>query len=52
METSIKLEEVKAKLKAGGYGGLYYPGECACDINDLAPCGECPHDDMGAEVSA
>ena len=45
METSIKLEEVKAKLKAGGYGGLYFPGECACDIDDLAPCGECQHEE-------
>lgn len=37
----ITLESVKAKLKEQGYGGLYYPGECGCGLDDLAPCGEC-----------
>ena len=25
-------------LKKNGYDGLYYPGECACKIDDLQPC--------------
>lgn len=37
----ITLEEVREKLKGKGYSGLYYPGECGCGIDDLAPCGEC-----------
>lgn len=32
------------KLKAGGYDGLFSAGECACDLCDLAPCGQ---DDAG-----
>lgn len=29
------------KLKANGFDGLYSDGgECACDLSDLAPCGE------------
>jgi len=29
-------------LKNNGYDGLFCPGECACLIDDLAPCGgEC-----------
>lgn len=39
METTITLAEVKAKLQGDGYSGLYYPGECACCVDDLAPCG-------------
>jgi hypothetical protein len=27
-------------LFAAGYQGLYYPGECGCTIEDLAPCGD------------
>jgi len=27
-------------LKEKGYDGLYYPGECACKIGDLRPCGQ------------
>lgn len=27
-------------LRQNGFDGLYYPGECGCEINDLAPCGE------------
>ena len=30
----------KEKLKAAGYDGLYYPGECACELDNLFPCGE------------
>lgn len=42
---TIILKEVKEKLEAGGYDGLYFPGECACTTDDLAPCGECQRDD-------
>lgn len=35
------LQQVKDKLEAQGYSGLYYPNECGCGIDDLAPCGEC-----------
>ena len=32
--------EAKEKwLKESGFDGLYYPGECACLVGDLAPCG-------------
>ncbi len=33
-------DEVATELKRDGFDGLYYPGECACLSNDLAPCGE------------
>ena len=26
-------------LKANGFDGLFYPGECSCVIGDLQPCG-------------
>lgn len=51
METKILLEQVKAKLKEGGYGGLYYPGECGCTIDDLAPCGECEYDEVSGLIN-
>lgn len=41
MKQAITLAEVKAKLKAGGHGGLVAPGECGCTLDDLAPCGAC-----------
>ena len=42
MEQAITLDEVKEKLKAGGFTGLYNnDGPCGCHIDDLAPCGEC-----------
>lgn len=25
-------------LKENGFDGLTYPGECGCEIGDLAPC--------------
>lgn len=28
------------QLRKAGYDGLYSPGECACLIEDLYPCGE------------
>lgn len=44
-ERTIKI--VRAKLKAGGFTGLYYPSECACLLDDLAPCGNSERDDQG-----
>lgn len=38
------LEQIKVKLIAGGYEGLYAPGVCACELSDLAPCGVCEND--------
>lgn len=34
------LEIVESHLKTNGYDGLYFPGECACLIGDLEPCGQ------------
>lgn len=34
------LDLIKVKLIESGHGGLYYPGECSCEVADLAPCGE------------
>lgn len=45
METTITLAEVKAKLQVEGYDALYYPGECACSVDDLAPCGYCDREE-------
>ena len=39
-ETKMPIEVLQQHLIKAGYSGLYYPGECACEINDLAPCGE------------
>jgi hypothetical protein len=47
--TIITLEEVKEKLKADGFTGLYYPGECACCIDVLAPCGALERDEDGED---
>lgn len=33
-------EMVRQSLEAGGFDGLYNPGECACKKDDLFPCGE------------
>ena len=27
-------------LKKNGYDGLYYDGDCGCELDDLFPCGE------------
>ncbi len=32
-------EIVTEYLKANEFDGLYSPGECACEINDIMPCG-------------
>jgi len=34
-------EIVKKWLKDNGYGGLYAPGTCACELDDLMPCVDC-----------
>ena len=38
--TPTVMEMVKTALEAGGYGGLFNPRGCACEIGDIAPCGE------------
>lgn len=34
------IATTKSDLEKSGYTGLFYPGECACTIDDFAPCGE------------
>jgi len=34
------VQIVKERLQAEGFDGLYIPGECACAVSDLMPCGE------------
>uniref|UniRef100_A0A6M3M4H4 Uncharacterized protein n=1 Tax=viral metagenome TaxID=1070528 RepID=A0A6M3M4H4_9ZZZZ len=34
------LPLVRDFLELGEYDGLFFPGECGCEIDDLAPCGE------------
>ncbi len=29
---------IQQYLKDNGYDGLFYPGECACKVDDLIPC--------------
>ena len=41
----VKLEGVKARLIAEGYGGLYCEGDCACGLDALAHCGELSQDE-------
>jgi hypothetical protein len=31
---------IESWLNENGYDGLYLPGECACIIGELCPCGE------------
>lgn len=33
-------DQIKIKLDAGRFTGLYASGECACHAKDIAPCGE------------
>lgn len=32
------VDIVRNAIEDGGFDGLYYPDECACDLEDLAPC--------------
>ena len=43
-----ELHEIAAEwLKTNGYDGLFLVSECACEIDELMPCGE-PHPDCEA----
>lgn len=45
------IADVKARLAAQGFGGLYNnDGPCGCGIDDLAPCGECQVEIWGGET--
>lgn len=37
-------EIIEKYLKDNNYDGLYYPGECACKLDDLMPCEDCNFD--------
>lgn len=37
---TLNLTALRPWLKKRGYDGLYHPGACACDLSDLASCGE------------
>ena len=39
-DSSVILPLVKEFLELNEYDGLYFPGECGCESDDLAPCGE------------
>lgn len=45
MTDQDKLTGVRERLVAEGYDGLMFPGECACCMDDLAPCGMTECDD-------
>lgn len=34
----MNQRHTKEFLEANGYDGLFFPGECACENADLAPC--------------
>lgn len=37
----MTIKEIIAKhLTDNGFDGLVYPGECGCEVDDIAPCGE------------
>ncbi len=40
MSTKAIVDDVKNRLKAGGFDGLYADGACGCCLDDLCPCGE------------
>jgi len=44
MTTPTVTKMVELHLVANGFDGLFSPSECACEIGDLAPCGEIQHD--------
>jgi len=37
---AFQQEREAAWLTRRGFDGLYFPGECACKVDDLYPCGE------------
>lgn len=39
-ETMNVKEIIKKYLQENFFDGLYCPGECACELDDLFPCGE------------
>lgn len=41
------IKIVREKLESEGFTGLFYPGECACECSDLAPCGNYVQDKDG-----
>jgi hypothetical protein len=42
-----EIATLNMRLKAGGFDGLYTPGECACECSELAPCGDVVLDESG-----
>lgn len=34
-------EQARQLLIKNGFSGLYYPGECACTVDEFATCGMC-----------
>jgi len=41
MANSYSIADIVTKfLEDNGYDGLYLPGECACKLDDLFPCGQ------------
>lgn len=45
----LMLKTIKIKLEVEGYGGLYCDGDCACGLDDLAPCGMAEKEDEDDE---
>lgn len=39
-DTGRKSKNEAVWLRRRGFDGLYFPGECACKVDDLYPCGE------------
>lgn len=33
-------KSITDQMAEGGYDALYVPGDCACSMDDLCPCGE------------
>lgn len=44
------IKIVREKLEDEGFGGLFYPGDCACECSDLAPCGKVETSLNGFEI--
>lgn len=47
------IASTRAKLKANEFEGLFWEGECACELSDLAPCGNatCGQNDDGDYIN-